>query len=64
MNIYDTKVITCTKCKKAIGEIEFDSMIIQPLCGQCSNPLTQGDKILYTASFYQNSPRMIIPQAS
>ena len=35
MNIYDTKVIVCSKCKKGIGEIEIDSALLNPICGVC-----------------------------
>jgi len=36
MNIYDTKPIKCSICGKSIGEINYDSSIIFPLCGSCS----------------------------
>jgi len=64
LNIYDTKVVACIICKKSIGEVEFDSMIIRPLCGQCVNPLPEGDKILYTISYYKSNPLNRIPQVS
>ncbi|MDH3617229.1 MAG: hypothetical protein OEM89_00730 [Nitrosopumilus sp.] len=50
MNIYDTKTISCAKCKKDIGEVDYDSLVIRPLCGHCVNPLPEGDTILYTVS--------------
>ena len=56
MNIYDTKVVVCANCKKPLGEVDFESVIVRPLCGQCANPVPEGDKILYTASYYQNNP--------
>ena len=37
MNIYDTKIVVCTTCKKAIGEIELDSIMMSSLCGQCAS---------------------------
>ena len=37
MNLYDTKPIYCSKCGKAIGEIEYDSEIGILRCGRCSN---------------------------
>ena len=63
MNIYDTKVVVCANCKKQLGEVEFETLIIRPLCGQCANPKPEGDKILYTASYFQNKP-LKIPQVS
>jgi len=35
MNLYDTKSIFCTRCGKAIGEIDYDSEVIHPSCGRC-----------------------------
>ncbi|MDX1440970.1 MAG: hypothetical protein R3237_00745 [Nitrosopumilaceae archaeon] len=55
MNIYDTKNVSCIQCGKSIGEVEYDALIIRPLCGQCANPLPEGDKILYTVSAVQTS---------
>lgn len=60
MNIYDTKVIVCIVCKKAIGEIEFDSTMLNPLCGQCSS---FEEKIHATVKFYQDDSRIKIGQA-
>lgn len=54
MNIYDTKQINCVRCGKCIGEVDYDSKIINAQCGQCSNPLPEGDKILYTISHFQS----------
>lgn len=56
MNLYDTKQISCTKCKIPIGEIDLEAQVIRPLCGKCANPLPEGDKILHTVSYYQNNP--------
>jgi hypothetical protein len=53
MNIYDTKPISCVKCEKFIGEIDYDAKVINQLCGQCANPLPEGEKILYTVSNFQ-----------
>lgn len=63
MNIYDTRIISCKDCGKAIGEIDFDAKVILPQCGQCADPLPGGDKILYTISHFQNSPqkKVVIP---
>lgn len=38
MNIYDTKMVICTKCKKTIGEIDFEATAYHVLCRQCSSP--------------------------
>lgn len=54
MNIYDTKPISCNRCQKSIGEVDYDAKIINPLCGQCANPIPEGDKILYTVSNFQS----------
>lgn len=57
MNIYDTKTLSCAQCGKNIGEIDYDAEVILPKCGQCANPLPEGDKILYTVSAIQNQPK-------
>ena len=54
MNIYDTKPIYCVRCEKNIGEADYEAKIINALCGQCANPLPEGDKILYTVSHYKS----------
>jgi phage FluMu protein Com len=51
MNIYDTKVVRCSKCGKSIGEIEYDAVVTLPKCGYCANPIPEGDdKALYVIS--------------
>lgn len=60
MNIYDTKTIKCAQCGKSIGEVEYDALVILPKCGQCVNPMPEGDSILYTVSALQNQPKKII----
>ena len=62
MNIYDNKMVVCATCKKTIGEVDYDALIIRPLCGQCADPIPEGDKIRYTASHYQNKSQVKIPQ--
>lgn len=37
MNIYDTKLIHCSKCEKFIGEIDCDAIVMLPKCGKCVN---------------------------
>ena len=59
MNIYDTKSIYCKKCGKVIGEIDYDANVILPECGQCANPLPEGDKILYTISAIQSQSQKV-----
>ena len=59
MNDYDTKPIVCHTCKTPIGEIDYDALVIRPLCGKCANPMPEGDKILYTVSHFQNTPQKI-----
>jgi hypothetical protein len=54
MNIYDTRQINCTRCEKWIGEVDHEAKIINALCGQCANPLPEGEKILYTVSHFQS----------
>jgi len=48
--------VYCTRCEKSIGEVEYDAKVINPLCGNCAEPLPDGDKILYTISNYQSQP--------
>ncbi len=51
MNIYDTKVVKCSKCGKSIGEVEYDAVVTLPKCGHCANPIPEGDdKALYIVS--------------
>ena len=57
MNIYDIKTLSCAQCGKNIGEIDYDAEVILPKCGQCANPMPEGDKILYTVSTIQNQPQ-------
>jgi len=49
LNIYDTKVIICSKCNKAIGEIEFDSLVFTPMCGICISAPKEKDSIIETS---------------
>jgi hypothetical protein len=61
MNIYDTKQLSCYRCGKHIGEIEYDAEIILPKCGQCANPFPENDdKIFYMKSRYENSKKEVI----
>ncbi|QLH07349.1 hypothetical protein [Nitrosopumilus ureiphilus] len=55
MNIYDTKTISCKNCGKSIGEIDYDAEVILPQCGQCADPMPEGDKILYALSPFRNN---------
>lgn len=51
LNIYDTKVVNCSKCGKSIGEIDYDAIVTLPECGHCVNPIPEGDdKALYIIS--------------
>ena len=51
MNIYDKKVVRCSKCDVFIGEIDSDAEIFLPKCGKCANPKPEGDdKLRYIAS--------------
>ena len=54
MNIYDTKRLDCARCGKSIGEVDFEAKVINALCGQCANPLPEGDNILYTVSHFKS----------
>lgn len=61
MNIYDTKVVSCYKCGKFIGEIDHDALIMAPKCGRCANPFPESDdKIIYLKNRYDNNPKEII----
>ncbi|MGI0087318.1 MAG: hypothetical protein ACREBI_05100 [Nitrosotalea sp.] len=51
LNIYDKKSVHCYKCDRFVGEIDCNAVITLAKCGQCANPMPEGDdKILYTAS--------------
>lgn len=60
LNIYDTKVIRCIRCNKCLGELDYDAEVIRPLCGQCANPLPEGDDILYTVSNIGNQQKQLV----
>jgi len=62
LNIYDTKVVVCINCEKAIGEIEFDAMIIHSLCGPCKLLLAKDSKTLYIENYFLNTSRIKISQ--
>ncbi|MDH3618081.1 MAG: hypothetical protein OES14_05255 [Nitrosopumilus sp.] len=49
------KTLICYNCEIPIGEIDFDALIIRPLCGKCANPIPEGDNIRYTASHFKNN---------
>lgn len=51
--------MACIACQKAIGEIEFDSTMVNPLCGYCSSI---EDK-LHTSKNHQENFRIKIGQA-
>lgn len=40
--------VKCKQCGKVIGMIEQDAEIVFPKCGNCANPLPEGDDILYS----------------
>jgi hypothetical protein len=56
MNLYDTKQISCVKCEKPIGEIDYEAVVIFPRCGKCANLMPKGDEILHTSNHLQNNP--------
>jgi phage FluMu protein Com len=61
LNIYDTKIIRCTKCNKYIGEVEYDAEIVFPKCGNCANPIPDGlDKLAYTINSFNNKKEKMI----
>ena len=55
MEEYDAVQIKCKLCGKVIGMVERDAEIVFPKCGNCANPLPEGDDILYTISKSSNS---------
>ena len=55
MNTYDAKQIKCKLCGKVIGMVESDAEIVFPKCGNCANPLPEGDDILYTINKSESS---------
>jgi len=62
LNIYDTKVIRCIKCDKCIGEIDCDSNVIRPMCGQCYDPKPDvKDQISYRMKVSANKIEKPIP---
>ena len=55
MDSYDTVQIKCKQCGKVIGMVEHDAEIVFPRCGNCANPLPEGDDILYSINKSVNS---------
>ena len=51
----EVKQILCSKCGRVIGEIESDADVTFPRCGNCSNPMPEGDDIIYTISKGSNN---------
>lgn len=35
MNLYDKKIIKCSRCKKTVGEIDMDVKIVDVVCKNC-----------------------------
>ena len=60
LNLYDTKTISCKKCGKWIGEVDYDCEIIRPLCGKCAHPLPEGDTILYVISAIKSNKKDLV----
>jgi len=61
MNIYDQKSIHCSKCGRFIGEIDYDAVVTLPKCGQCANPLPEGDdKIQYIINKFNKNPQSLV----
>jgi len=48
-------VIVCSKCKKAIGEVDFDAHIPSSICGFCTSILSHEDGV-YFPVIYPNMP--------
>ena len=48
------------KCDKCLGELDYDAEVTLPLCGQCANPLPEGDDILYTMSHMNNQQNQLV----
>ena len=57
LNLYDTKTITCAKCGKCVGEVDYDCEIIRPLCGKCAHPLPEGDEVIYAINAIQSKSK-------
>jgi hypothetical protein len=57
LNIYDKRQISCTKCGKCIGEIDYDAEVVNPRCAHCANPLPDGfEKLSYSIHRIKNMP--------
>ena len=54
LNKIEVKKILCSKCGRVIGEVEEDADITFPRCGDCSNPVPEGDDFIYTVSQMQS----------
>ena len=52
MNIYDTKLIHCSICKRFIGEIDYDAIVMLPKCGKCTNQLLEENDSTHMAKVY------------
>lgn len=57
MNIYDKKVVKCIQCNKSIGEVDYDSTIVFPRCGNCSDPKPHVDDLNYVLKRNYDFPK-------
>jgi len=44
MNLYDKKIVKCSKCGKAVGEIELDVKINSVICKKCKKNTNQKEQ--------------------
>lgn len=61
MNLYDTRPINCIMCGKFIGEMECNSKIVLPRCGDCSRPKPEGDDVIsYLERRFENTVKNLV----
>jgi hypothetical protein len=60
MNMYDTKTIHCSGCGRFIGEIDYDSMVTLPKCGQCVDQIFQGTRKLQVSADNHHPGALVI----
>jgi len=37
MNLYDKKIIKCSKCSTSIGEVDLETRVTNVVCKKCKN---------------------------